>query len=90
MNQETGASSSFVVSYMTLRKFIGYLGIAFPFVLAFGAMLFHGPGIESSISSYYHTAVRDVFVGILFAIAVFLMSYKGYDRKDDLAGDLAR
>ena len=31
----------------------------------------------------------DVFAGILFAIALFLFSYKGYNRWDDLAGDLA-
>jgi hypothetical protein len=33
--------------------------------------------------------MRDVFVGSLCAIAVFLMSYRGYERKDDIAGDLA-
>jgi len=57
--------------------------------LAFGKILLEGPGIQSSISSYYHTGMRDVFVGSLCAIAVFLMSYHGYERKDDIAGDLA-
>ena len=48
-----------------------------------------GPGILNSVSAYYHTGMRDVFVGSLCAIAVFLMSYHGYERKDDIAGDVA-
>jgi len=51
-------------------------------------MFLEGQGIQDSISSYYHTGMRDVFVGSLCAIAVFLMSYRGYERKDDIAGDL--
>lgn len=79
-----------VVSYLVLRKAIGYLGIALPFVLAFGNMLLVGqPGIQRSISSYYHTPMGDVFVGILCAIGVFMISYKGYERKDARAGYLA-
>lgn len=79
-----------VASYLVLRKAIGYLGIALPFVLAFGNMLLLGkPGIQRSISSYYHTPMGDVFVGILCAIGVFMVSYKGYERKDALAGYLA-
>ena len=89
MKQEPVTSRSLVVSYLLLRKAVGYLGIALPFVLAFGGMLLYGSGLQRSISSYYYTGMRDVFVGILCAIAVFLMSYKGYERNDDLAGDLA-
>jgi hypothetical protein len=33
--------------------------------------------------------MRDVFVGSLCAIAVFLLSYRGYQRHDEIAGDLA-
>jgi hypothetical protein len=78
-----------VLSYLGLRTAIGIIGIALPFVLAIGKVVIGSPGIESSISSYYHTDMRDVFVGSLCAIAVFLMSYRGYERKDDIAGDLA-
>ncbi|MFT7553510.1 MAG: hypothetical protein ACI9BV_003845, partial [Rhodothermales bacterium] len=48
-----------------------------------------GIGLEYSISDYYGTPVRDVFVGVLFAIGWFLFSYRGYERADDIAGDLA-
>lgn len=36
-----------------------------------------------------YTGMRDVFVGALCAIAVFLRSYRGYDRRDHIAGNLA-
>jgi hypothetical protein len=29
--------------------------------------------IEKSISAYYHTGMREVFVGILSALAIFLV-----------------
>ncbi len=89
MDQENPTGGSLVISYLELRKAIGYLGIALPFVVAIGALLLQGLGIQGSISSYYHTKMHDVFVGILCAIGVFLGSYRGYDRKDARAGNLA-
>ena len=89
MNPQATSNDSLVISYLGLRKAIGIIGTALPFVLAFGKILVDSPGIEGSISAYYYTVMRDVFVGSLCAIAVFLMSYRGYERKDDIAGDLA-
>lgn len=37
---------------------------------------------------FYHTGMRNVFVGTLCAIGFFLLSYKGYESSDDIAGDL--
>mgnify|MGYP000628028323 FL=1 len=34
--------------------------------------------IQDSISDYYGTKLRDVFVGFLFVLGFFLFSYKGY------------
>lgn len=38
------------------------------------------PGVElqNSISGYYHTEMRDMFVGTLCVVAFFLFSYRGY------------
>lgn len=88
MKERLGREKSLVFSYLTLRKAIGLLGISFPFVLSLGAIFFFRTDIQSSVSSYYHTGMRDVFVGTLFAIGFFLLSYKGYKRTDDVAGDL--
>lgn len=82
-------NNSLVLSYLDLRKAVGVIGIALPFVLVLGKIFFGGSGIETSISYYYYTVMRDVFVGSLCAIAVFLMSYRGYEPIDNLAGKLA-
>ena len=77
-------------SYLQLRRAIGYIGIALPFVLLVGKMIFEGAGIEPSISDYYYTVMGDVFVGCLFAIGVFLWSYEGYDTgPDNKVGNIA-
>ncbi len=81
-------SALLLISYLELRKAVGTVGIALPIVLVAGKLIFEGPGIQNSISSYYHTVMRDVFVGSLWAMAVFLLSYQGYDRRDARAGDL--
>ena len=89
MNKRLGNEISLVFSYLEHRKTIGLLGIAFPFILSMGAVILFHTGIQSSISSYYHTGMRDVFVGTLCVIGFFLLSYKGYERSDDIAGDLS-
>ena len=88
MGQEPQGERSLVFSYLALRKAIGILGVALPFVVSIGAWLIFRTGIQSSISSYYHTGMRDALVGTLCAIGFFLLSYRGYERADDIAGDL--
>ncbi len=89
MNDMPAADRALVLSYLGLRKAIGIIGLALPFVLVIGKSLLDSPGILSSISAYYYSAMGDVLVGSLCAIGVFLLSYRGYARKDDRAGDLA-
>lgn len=71
-------NSSLVFSYLELRKTIGILGIALPFVLLFGGLIIFQTDLQKSISRYYYTDMRDVLVGTLFAFGIFLYSYKGY------------
>lgn len=85
---QSGSKESLVLSYLGLRKAVGIIGIALPFLLAFGKLVWEGPGLQSSISGYYYTGMRNVFVGSVCAIAVFLMTYRGHD-KDYVAGVLA-
>ncbi len=89
MNHNPDIDSRHLASYLTLRKGIGYLGLALPFFLGFGGMLLPEPGIRSSISAYYHAGLGDVFVGTICVIGIFLFAYKGYEPKDDRAGDFA-
>lgn len=89
MNHTTGSHGSLLLSYLWLRKLTGLLGVVLPFVLAIGAAVISGLDIQDSVSAYYHTVMRDVFVGILFAIAVFMFTYQGYDRQDNFVGNVA-
>ncbi len=87
--QAVGSSEGLVISYLTLRRAVGTIGMAFPFVLAIGAVALEGAALQDSISDYYGTAMRNVFVGLLFAIALFLYSYRGYEKVDERAGKVA-
>jgi hypothetical protein len=73
-------------SYIVLRTAaIGYLGMALPFVLLLGKIIFKGGGIEPSISDYYYTVMGDVFVGCMFAIASSIMAMVLYVAKKKLS-----
>ncbi len=79
-----------VLSYLGLRKCIGIIGVALPIVLLVGKLLLGSPGILDSISGYYYSVMRNVFVGSMCATGVFLFSYR-YERWgwDDILGDVA-
>ncbi|NUT31668.1 MAG: DUF998 domain-containing protein [Hamadaea sp.] len=74
---------------LRLRTGIGAVGIALPFVLTIGNALQVGePVLLTSISGAYYTGMRDVFVGSMCAIGVFLIFYR-YQRADDILGTIA-
>jgi hypothetical protein len=77
-----------VVSYLTLRRVIGVLGVALPFVLAiWGCFIQHE--LLHTISDYYTLRTRDVFVGFLFAIGWFLYTYHGHATVDNYVSNAA-
>lgn len=77
------------ISYLTLRRLIGVVAIAHPVILFFGGMWIFGLGLQPSMSDYYWTGMRDVFVGIDFATGIFLLCYKGYGTQDRIAAIIA-
>src|SRR5215831_17495952 len=83
MSQVVRAKDPGLISYKTLRRATGCIGIALPFALAIVNMLLVSRFIlQGSVSGYYYTGVRGVLVGSLCAIGVFLFSYSGYDDWD--------
>lgn len=90
MPETQNSDSNYLISYRALRRAIGMIGIALPIVLVFGENQFGKPGILDSISSYYWSdSMRDVLVGSLCAIGVFLGAYRGDRDLDVSAGRLA-
>jgi hypothetical protein len=64
-------------TYRRLRRSIGYLGIALPIVLVLASLFPSYVTLQTSISHYYYTNLREVFTGILCAVGLFLIRYKG-------------
>lgn len=72
------------VNTIRLRAMLGWLSILLPWIVAL--LVGH---IPSSISATYHTNAATSFMIILGASSILLMSYKGYDRLDDILLTLA-
>ena len=77
-------NKSFILSYLMLRKLIGILGMLLPFTCLLGGSVLRNAPVMDSISAYYHSNMRDVLVGLLVGVSLFLMTYKGYERRDML------
>jgi hypothetical protein len=79
-----------IISYMTLRKVVGWLGILLPVALGVSLSFFKNcSSIQNSISDYYYTRIGGLFTGVLCAVALFLFSYNGYEKKDGIASRIA-
>ncbi|SRR6266542_848556 len=68
------------------RQLIGYIGLALPVILVLLAGIRPTAGLPrwgilESISAYYYTGAVAAFVGMLVALALFLITYRGYRNK---------
>ena len=87
---DASAPDSLIISYLTLRKLVGLLGILLVPILVLGSFILdHTNYIQVSVSAYYHTGTRNALVGIVCGISLFLLSYNGYTLKDSIASKLA-
>jgi hypothetical protein len=82
VTQRRPEKNELIISYMFLRKTVGWIGSLLPIVLIFGNMIFFTSPRPDSMSGYYYTPMRNVFVGALCAVGVFLVAYDGYDKVD--------
>jgi hypothetical protein len=63
-------------TFLWLRTFVGVLGIALPVVVIVVATAAFGErSIRPSLSGYYYSGARDIFVAILSATGVFFIGY---------------
>src|SRR5579859_235240 len=65
------------------RQTVGALGLGLPFFLLFINYFRPTPGMErlwpwDSISAYFYSGGGPVFTGVLFALSVFMLTYRGY------------
>lgn len=73
-----------IISYKNLRRLIGILGMLLPLVCFLGGLWFGHLKLQRSISFYYYTNVRDVLVGLLIGVGMFLTTYNGYEKIDSI------
>jgi hypothetical protein len=73
------ATQHVVLSYAEIRRAIGILAFVLPLLLGPVGWFVFGVEIQDNMSNYYHTPLRDIFVGMLSAIGIFLFCYRGYD-----------
>lgn len=81
-----------VISYYTLQRALGIIGVSLPIILLIGSFIVDDcREVQRSISNYYYTNMGNVFVGYLCSIGLFLWAYKGYPgaKWDNIAGNIA-
>jgi hypothetical protein len=84
-----------IISYLTLRKSIGFLGIGLVPAMVIGSLvvdhLIDGKPatILTSVSAYYYSGMGNLLEGIIFGIGMFLLCYHGYDCQDSVISKCA-
>ena len=78
----TPQDSSLMVSYMTLRQMIGWIGFFMPIAVRLGGLVLEGIRTTDSISAYYYTGMRDCFVATLVLVGVLLTCYRSPAKQD--------
>ena len=82
---DSNNKENLVLSCLTMRRILGALGLSLPFVVIIGTLVMED-FLRMSVSSFYYSpspVIHDFFVGILCAMGVFLISYKGHERRED-------
>ena len=80
--------NDYVVSYLTLRQMIGWAGLLMPLVVRGGAYILEGIHTGDSISAYYYTGMRDVFVSTLVLVGALLACYRTPSLSDNIVATI--
>lgn len=78
-------------SFIVQRRGMAALAAIFPVAFLVSSFIVDRTEFQTSISAYYWTKdlERNIFVGVLCAVAVFLVLYKGYNLLEDRILDAA-
>ncbi|HEU5037351.1 MAG TPA: hypothetical protein VFT70_10115 [Nocardioides sp.] len=77
LRDRTDPATLYARSYLLIRTVVGAIGVLLPFVLwAVDALVLHGSlTARGSLSAYYHSGARDLFVGALCITGCLLLTY---------------
>lgn len=77
-----------MIDTKVLRGWLGWLGMLLPLIVLVLCLIF-GYGIPDSISAtYYLPPTITPFMIILGAASILLISYRGYDKQDDIVSTI--
>jgi hypothetical protein len=82
VSEQSTEGKQLVVSYLFLRRAVGWIAILLPIVLLAGNLISSAASPPESMSGYYYTDMRNIFIGSLCALGVFLVAYNGYYNVD--------
>ena len=94
ISKNTNAVSSYSlyeIGYIKLRVGMAYLAFIFPLIFLISSFILRRTDFQDSISAYYFSrdTERNLFVGILICIGIFLHLYEGYSVLEDRILSLA-
>lgn len=89
MGGSASDGTSLALGFLGVRKAIGLIGLFLPVVLLVGGIFVFRMGQQPTMSDYHGTGMRDVFVGLLCAIGVFLWAHQGFRAEDFYASQFA-
>jgi hypothetical protein len=75
MTVTSAETGSMVGTFLLLRKAIGWIGTLLPIVVIVGDAAFSSGPLPNSLSDYYYTPMRNILVGSLCVLGVFLLLY---------------
>lgn len=79
----------YTLSYTSLKLTTGLVGLLMPWAVRLGGYLTEGITVSGTVSAYYYTGMRDVFVGTLAVVGALLASYRTPRRWDNAAALVA-
>ncbi|GGY88272.1 hypothetical protein ACFFTM_15165 [Pseudoduganella plicata] len=77
------------VSYLTLQKMIGWAGLLMPVAVRGGGLLCEGIRTTDSLSAYYYTGMRDIFVATTVLTGALLACYRSSHAIDNIVATIA-
>ena len=89
MQKGTDILKHITQTYLNLRVGIAILSFLLPAGMIIGVLLSKDVEMQGSISAFYHTPMRNLFVGLLVAVGSFLYLYKGFSVRENLALNIA-
>ena len=89
MNNSDFFHQKIVSTYFYLRLYLGMSAILFGLALYVAGKIIFGLELQGSMSAYYHSGVRNLFVGVLVAAGFGMYLYKGYSWRENIALNVA-